>query len=103
MHFHLNQVFRPHVSGIFDSQHYRDGQHAACHRLLHPQDLIVEMLTRSTPRLLAIAFDAVASTRTRGFTTFAMFAAVAISPRALDAPLVSAQNSASRELVATTF
>ena len=29
-------------------------------------------LTRSTPRLEAIAFDAVASTRTRGFTTFAI-------------------------------
>ena len=32
-------------------------------------------LTRPTPRLEAIAFDAVASTRTRGFTTFAMSAA----------------------------
>ena len=34
-------------------------------------------LTHPTPRLEAIAFDAVASTRTRGFTTFAMSAATA--------------------------
>ena len=41
-------------------------------------------------RLEAIAFDAVASTRTRGFTTFAMSAAMATAPRALDALLVNA-------------
>ena len=42
-------------------------------------------LTRPTLRLEAIAFDAVASTRTRGFTTFDMSAAMATAPRALDA------------------
>ena len=47
-------------------------------------------LTRPTPRLEAIAFDAVASTRTRGFTTFDMSAAMATAPRALDALLVNA-------------
>ena len=56
-----------------------------------------------TRRLEAIAFDAVASTRTRGVTTFAMSAAMATAPRALDALLVNAKNSASPELVATTF
>ena len=47
-------------------------------------------LARPTPRLEAIAFDAVASTRTRGLTTFAMSAAVATAPRALEALLVNA-------------
>ena len=42
-----------------------------------------------TPRLEAVAY-AVASTRTRGFTTFAMSAAMATAPRALDALLVNA-------------
>ena len=47
-------------------------------------------LARPTPRLEAIAFDALASTRTRGLTTFAMSAAVATPPRALEALLVNA-------------
>ena len=49
-------------------------------------------LTRPTPRLWATAFDALASTHTRGFTTFAMSAAVATAPRALDALLVNTKN-----------
>ena len=56
--------------------------------LLHPQDLGME--TSHSHHHEAIAFDAVTSTRTRGFTTFAMSAAMATAPRALDALLVSA-------------
>ena len=35
VHSPLSQVFRSHVSGIFDSWHF----HEACHRFLYPQDL----------------------------------------------------------------
>ena len=55
-------MFRPHVGGIFDSRHFPDGQFTACHRLLHPKTWVWRCLTRATPRLEAIAFDAVAST-----------------------------------------
>ena len=47
-------------------------------------------LTLATPRREAIAFDAVASTRTRGLTTLATSAASATAPRALEALLVNA-------------
>ena len=43
VHFPLSQVFRLHVSRIFDSPHFHDGQLPACHVLLHPQDLGMEM------------------------------------------------------------
>ena len=43
VHFPLSQMFHLHVSGIFDSPHFHDGQLTACHRLLHPQDLGMEM------------------------------------------------------------
>ena len=52
-------------------------------------------LTLPTPRREAVAFDAVASTRTRGLTTLATSAAIATAPRALGA--------ASPKLVATAF
>ena len=52
VHLPLNQVFRPHDSGIFDSRHFQDGQLSAGHRLLHPQDLGMEVShsSRSAPR-----------------------------------------------------
>ena len=77
-------------AGFSTPSTFRDGQLTACHRLLHPQDLGLEMSHSPTPRLEAIAFDAVASTRTRGFTTF-------------DTSAANAWNSASPELVASKF
>ena len=44
VHFPLSQVFPLQISGIFNSRHFfPDGQLTACHRLLHPQDLGMEM------------------------------------------------------------
>ena len=43
VHFLLRQVFRSHVGWIVDSRHFHDGQLTACHRLLYPQDLGMEM------------------------------------------------------------
>ena len=51
VHFHLSQEFRPHASGIFDSQHFHDG-HLTTYHLLHAQDLSMEMShpPHSSPR-----------------------------------------------------
>ena len=73
VHFPLSQVFRPHVSGVFDSRHFLtmvSSRRATASRT--HKTWVWRCLTRSTQRLEAIAFDAVASTRTRGFTTFDM-------------------------------
>ena len=69
----MSQVFRLHVSGIFDSRHFHDGQLTARHRLLHPQDLGMEM--SHSLRLRALRQSPSTrwrSCRTRGFTTFDM-------------------------------
>ena len=55
-----------------------------------------KFLTLSAPRREAVAFDAVASTRTRGLTTLAMSATMAPAPRALEALLGYGSNSVTR-------
>ena len=92
VHFLLSQVLRLHVGGIFDSPTLSTlvSSRRATASCTH-KTWVWRCLTRSTPRLEAIAFDAVASsTCTRGFTTFAMSAAMATAPRAPDALLVNA-------------
>ena len=77
VHLLLSQVFRSHVGGIstpgtFTMVSSRRATASCTH-----QTWVWRRLTRPTPRLEAIAFDAVASTRTRGFNTFAISAAMA--------------------------
>ena len=93
----------PKSAGFSTFRYFCDGLLSARHRFLHPQDLGMEMSHSSTPRLDAIAFDAVTSIRLRGLTTFAMSAAMDTAPRAVDALLINASHSVSPEHVATTF
>ena len=78
VHLPLGHVFRPQMSG---------GSHPGTFAMVSSWRATVKTgvwrcLTRSTPRLEATAFDAVASTRTRGLSTFAMSATMATAPRA---------------------
>ena len=89
-HLPLSQVFRPKSAGFSHPGTFAMvGSRRATASCTH-KTWVWRCLTRHTPRLEAFAFDAVASTRTRGLTTFATSAAMATSPRAPEALLVNA-------------
>ena len=60
VHFPLGLVYRPHVSGVFDSRHFHDGQLTACHKASRAGKTPVSHKTRAIWRHTRRRFESTA-------------------------------------------